>query len=64
MPVCPYCNQEITTLYSSPRRNLVWHDGKWVVDISDNEVVIVGSACYEELGTADLNKLGVPNELR
>jgi len=64
MPVCPYCSEEITTLYSSPRRNLVWQDGKWVVDISDYEVAIVCSACYEELGPEDLNKLGVPNELR
>lgn len=64
MPVCPYCSQEITTLYSSSRRNLVWHEEKWVVDISDCEVTFVCSACYEELGPKDLNKLGVANELR
>jgi len=64
MPVCPYCSQEITTLYSSLNRNLVWHDGKWAVDMSDGEVVIACSACYEEFGPKDLDKLGVPNELR
>ena len=64
MPICPYCSQEITTLYSSPRRDLVWHNGKWVIDISDYEAVIACSACYEELGPKDLDKLGVPSELR
>jgi len=64
MTVCPSCSQEINTLYSSPRRTLLWHDGKWVVDASDYEVVIVCSACYEELGPKDLDKLTVPNELR
>ena len=64
MPVCPYCSQEITTLYSSLRRNLVWHDGKWIVDISDYDVAIACSACYEELGPKDLDKLGIPNKLR
>ena len=64
MIICPYCSQEITTLYSSLRSNLIWHDGKWVVDKSDDEVDIVCSACYEELGPKDLDKLGVPSELR
>ena len=64
MPVCPYCSQEITTLYSSLSRNIVWHDGKWVMDTSDDEVVIACSVCYEELGPGDLDKLSVPPELR
>jgi len=64
MPVCPYCNQEITTLYCSLSRNLIWDGGKWVVDMSDYGVVIACSACYEEFGPKDLNKLSVPNELR
>lgn len=64
MPVCPYCSQEITKLYSSPRRNLVWNNGKWVIDESDYDVAIVCSACYEELGPKDLDGLHVPNELR
>ncbi len=64
MPICPYCSHEITTIYSSLRRTLVSHDGKWVVDISDNEAAIACSGCYEELGPRDLDKLGVPNELR
>jgi len=64
MPACPYCNQEITILYSSAQTDLVWHDGKWIVDISGDEVVIACSACYEELGPKDLDKLSVPGELR
>ncbi len=64
MPECPYCGQEITTLYSSQRRDLVWYDGKWVIDISDNEAATACSACYEELGPRDLDKLNVPNILR
>jgi hypothetical protein len=64
MPICPYCKQEIITLYSSQKRELVWQDGKWVVDMSGDEVSIACSACYEELGLRDLDKLSVPNELR
>lgn len=64
MPVCPYCGKEIITLYSTQRRNLVWHDGKWLADISDNEAAVTCSACYEEIGPRDLDKLGVPNVLR
>lgn len=64
MSVCPYCNKEITTLYSSIKRDLVWYDGKWIADISGAEVVIACSACYEELGPRDLDKLDVPDELR
>lgn len=64
MPVCPYCSQEITTLYCSLRRDLVWRDEKWVVDVSDGEAAIGCSFCYEELGPRDLHKLGVPSELR
>ncbi|MBA7644571.1 hypothetical protein ES703_52315 [subsurface metagenome] len=64
MPVCPYCSQEITTLYSNPMVNLVWHDGKWVIDVSDYEVAIACPNCYEELGPKDLDKLGVLSKLR
>ncbi|MFC2001171.1 hypothetical protein ACFLUZ_01555 [Chloroflexota bacterium] len=42
----------------------MWYDGKWVVDISDDEAVVACSACYEELGPKDLDKLGVLIELR
>jgi len=63
MPVCPYCSQEIDILYSSVRRSLVWYDGRWVADIADDEVVIACSACYEELGPKDIDKLDVPNKL-
>ena len=64
MPVCPYCNQEITTLYCTLSRNLIWDGGKWVIDMSDNEAVTSCSACYEELGPKDLDKLDVTNILR
>lgn len=64
MPVCPYCNLELTTLYSSTKREFVWHEGKWIVDISADEVIIACSVCYEELGPKDMDKLSVPSELR
>lgn len=64
MPICPYCTQQITMLHSNLRRDLVWHDGRWVVDISYKEDITVCSSCYEELGPRDLEKLGVPNQLR
>ena len=64
MPVCPYCSQDITILYSSLRRDLIWHDAKWTVDTYYGEAATACSACYEELGPRDLDKLDVPNELR
>lgn len=63
MPVCPYCKKEITALYSSMKRELIW-DGKWTLDSSGDEVVIACSTCYEELGPKDLDTLSVPSELR
>ena len=64
MPVCPYCSQDIATLYCSIRRYLVRNDKNWDVDILDDETVIACSTCYEELGPKDLDELGVPSELR
>jgi len=64
MPVCPYCRQEVTTLYSSPRIDLVWYDGKWVIDLSNGDFTIGCSACYEELGPKDLDTLSVSAKLR
>ena len=64
MPVCPYCKQEITTLYCSLRRDLVWFNERWVLDVSDGGAAIGCSSCYEELGPRDLDKLGVPDEFR
>jgi hypothetical protein len=64
MPICPYCGEEINALYSSLRRNLIWHDEKWLVEILDDESVIACSACYEELGPKDLDKLGITSKFR
>ena len=64
MPICPYCSHEIMTLYTSMTRNLIWYDKKWVVDISDDEIAIACSTCYEELGPKDLDKLRVSDKLR
>ncbi|HEY50925.1 MAG TPA: hypothetical protein G4O20_03875 [Dehalococcoidia bacterium] len=63
MPVCPYCGQEITMLFYSPRRNLLWDDGKWAIDQLDYDEVIVCPACYEELGPKELERLGVPKKV-
>jgi hypothetical protein len=64
MPICPYCNEEITLLYSSPRRDLIFYNGRWVSEASNNETNAVCSVCYEELGPKDLDKLAVPNTFR
>ena len=63
MPVCPYCRQEITMLFYSPRKNLLWEAGEWAIDQLDYDEAVVCSACYEELGPKDLEKLGVPKKV-
>jgi len=64
MPTCPYCGEEITLLYSCPRRDLIFYDGRWVAEASNSETNTACSVCYEELGPKDLDKLEVPNTFR
>lgn len=64
MPICPYCNEKIALLYSSPRRDLIFYDGKWIVEASNNETNIVCPMCYEEMGPNDLDKLAIPSSFR
>jgi hypothetical protein len=64
MPTCPYCGEDVTKLYSSPTIALVWQESAWTADEADKVSVIACSTCYEEMGPSDLDKLGVPAELR
>ena len=63
-PVCPYCNQEIDTIFTSRTVNLKHKDGRWVEEQADHYYTYQCPACSEELLGEDLNDLGVPEELR
>jgi len=64
MPKCPYCQAEIGTIYTSRTVHLKFKDGKWVEEQADRYCTYQCSNCYEEFGPKDLDKLGVPNEIR
>ena len=64
MPKCPYCGSDIKQLFSSPRRDLIFCEGRWLAEASNNETNTVCSVCYEELGPGDLDRLGVPSTFR
>ena len=63
-PVCPYCGEAIDTIHTSRTVNLKFKDGKWVEEQADHYYTYQCPACSEELNPEDLDKLGVPNEIR
>jgi len=64
MPKCPHCQKEIDTIFTSRTVHLKFKDGKWVEEQHDHYCTSQCSLCYEEFGAEDLDKLGVPNEIR
>ena len=60
MPMCPYCSEDISVLYASLRKDLIWQNEQWIVESLDDDTVVACSACYEEFGPKDLEKLYVP----
>lgn len=64
MPISPCCKKEIDTIYTSRTVHLKFRDGKWVEDQADRYCTYGCPECCEEFGVEDLDKLGVPNEIR
>lgn len=63
-PTCPLCGKEIDTIYTSRTVHFAHVDGKWVEEQADRYCTYACPECYEELDAVDLDKLGVPNEIR
>ena len=64
MPKCPCCQKEIDTIFTSRTVHLKFKDGKWVEEQVDHYFNAQCPLCYEEFGDEDLDKLGVPIEVR
>jgi hypothetical protein len=62
MPKCPYCNGDISRLYSDARFDFVWFNNRWLVDFVDEEVVVCPN-CYEEMSPKELIDIGLPRWL-
>lgn len=63
-PTCPYCGQEVHTIYTSRTIHINRVNGEWREEQYDHYCTFQCSNCYEEFGAEDLDKLGVPNEIR
>ena len=64
LPRCPACQAEIDTIYTSRTVHLKFKDGKWVEEQQDHYFVAGCPECYDEFSDEDLDKLGVPSEIR
>ena len=64
MPVCPMCTKEIGRIFTSRTVQLVWKEGKWVEEQQDHYFISACPECYEEFSPDELDKLGVPEEIR
>lgn len=64
MPVSPCCQKPIDTIYTSRSVQLKFKDGKWVEEQTDSYYVYACPECHDEFSDGDLDKLGVPNDIR
>ncbi len=64
MPISPCCQKEINTIYTSRTVHLKHKDGKWVEEQADRYCTYQCPECFEEFSDEELDKLGVPNEIR
>ena len=64
MPVCPSCQKEIDTIYTSRTVHLKFKDGKWVEEQQDHFYTAACPECYEEFSPEELDQLGVPEDMR
>ena len=64
MPISPCCQKEIDTIYTSRTVHLKFKDGKWVEEQADLYCTYGCPECGEEFSLGELDKLGVPNDLR
>ena len=64
MPISPCCHKEVDTIYTSRTVHLKHKEGKWEEEQYDRYCTYSCPECYEEFSPEDLDKLGVPNEIR
>ncbi len=64
MPQCPNCKKEITQIGTSQVIVLLFKDGKWVPQTCDKYGIFTCWECGEEFTPEDLDKLGVPDDIR
>lgn len=65
MPTCPECGAEVDLLhFNGDFTNLQYADGKWSKVHNNDDSVIQCSHCFAELDDDQLDKLGVPMEVR
>jgi hypothetical protein len=65
--ICPSGDHEITEIGSYKQVWIVYRGGEWVQEVKEAENEMLGlmcPECFEELDAKDLDKLGVPNEVR
>ncbi len=64
-PRCPLCEAQMDAGIGTSQKNIIdWQDGRWVKDVEDMYDIYQCLNCYEELSVDDLDKLGVPNDVR
>ena len=64
MPECPSCHKEIDTIYTSRTVHLKHKDGNWVEEQADHYFITSCPECTDEFSGEDLDKLGVPEDIR
>jgi hypothetical protein len=63
-PLCPSCHKPVERIYTSRTVHIVWKDGRWVEEQVDHYFTACCCNCYEELSEEELDRLGVPNDIR
>ncbi|GAJ10442.1 unnamed protein product, partial [marine sediment metagenome] len=63
-PQCPNCHKDIDTIYTSRTVHLTLVNDKWVEEQVDRYCTYGCPECGEEFSPQELDKLGVPEEIR
>jgi hypothetical protein len=63
-PLCPACHKPVERIYTSRTVHIIWKDGRWVEEQQDHYNTYSCCNCYEEFSTEELDRLGVPEEIR
>lgn len=63
LPTCPSCGAFCPTIVGNPQMRLIFDCGNWIKR-EEEATVYQCLECTEELDASDLDRLGVPNDLR
>lgn len=65
MPECPNCQKDIDTIYTNRAVQLIYENGGWTEETVDEGYhIFLCPQCLVELSPAELDKLGVPENMR